>query len=155
MYILTKPDNIQSASPDVQLCSYFSIFIAIPPYETTLRNNNDVILWSRDQIFDKIFVRKKLSKFVPKGIVTKVDCWRVHIKPINLKETDLKGSKTCSLVKQTAVEYRVYCLGETNPISATDVEDIKQQFEREISKMSPNTRHSTWKVANVIPKRLL
>ena len=148
MYIMTKPDYIQSASEDIQLCSYFSLFIAIPSSHDSCSNT----LWSREEILDSDFVQETVNKFVPKGIGVKVDCWRIHI---SIDEVLITKKSHHSTVKQSAVEYRVRCFGEFIPIRSIDAEEIKRQIEGEVQIMSPSTRKGAWNVSNVIPRRFL
>ena len=144
MYIMTKPDYFQSASEDIQLCSYFSLFIAIP----SSHDNSTGTLWSSEEILNSDFVQETVNKFVPTGICVKVDCWRIHI------SID-KEKKSHSTVKRSAVEYRVRCSGEFIPIRSIDSEYIKAQIENEIQIMSPSTRKGAWNVSNVVPRRFL
>ncbi len=151
IYTIVKPDYIQCAAENLQLCSYFSIFIAIPSPKDSCGDFDEESSWSREQVFDVGFVQNMVHELVPRGIGTLVKANRVHFELSDIAR--LHGSQ--NLVKQTAVEFKVFCFGEKIPITVRVAETIKERIEVEVSKMSPKTRKGAWNVSHVIPRKLV
>ena len=142
MYIFTKPDGIMIAPDDIQLCSYFSLFIAIPD---TTRHQDNHRIWSREEILDRLFILKVVHEHIPDGINAQVFCWRIHF------AYDDENSRS----KILTAEYRVVLLGVNRAITEVTAAYSKQMVEEKVQKMTIGTKNGAWKVSNVIPRSLL
>ena len=163
MYIFTKSDDgvIVTVTVavthevhvprDIQMYSYFSLFIALP---TTLGDCNeqtdgeprsdDGQLWSTHEILDKDFVHNIVKANVPDGIRSEIKQWRI------LRE------KTCDKAGGWKVaEYQVVLFGERKPITLRDAEIHKAAIEDEVQLRTVGTRRGGWNVSNALPSSIL
>mmetsp|Transcript_17992 Transcript_17992/g.26958 ORF Transcript_17992/g.26958 Transcript_17992/m.26958 type:complete len:167 (-) Transcript_17992:651-1151(-) len=164
MCIFTKPDGVLSAPQEIQLCSYFSLFIALPTSKMSSiesnRSSNTSSYWSSEQILDATFIQDIVNNQVPKGISTKVKCWRMHFrhhsdKPsveesVNWIKNDLSHAKATLVA-----EYKIAVFGVKLPIISKNVEKYKKSIEDEVGRMTKGTRKGAWSVSNIIPSSLL
>lgn len=138
MYIFTKPDNIISASKEMQCCSFFSLFIAMPSVENSER------LWSRDEILDQSFVKSMINNHIPEGIDAEVIIWRMHL--------DVQKDRDSRI---SAVEYRVCFSWKKQAITISEASNYKHLIEQEVQQNTVGTRNGAWCVSKIIPSFLL
>ncbi len=172
MYIFTKPDGISSAPKDIQLCSYFSLFVALPsasppPPESSLAEDNCTanqsrsLYWSSEQILDADFIQGIVHSHLLEGIRAEVKCWRIHFRHNFDEEASVEENGKWMRNEQLrpmiplVAEYRIGVFGERSPITASQVENCKELVEAEVEKMTKGTRKSGWPVSNAIPSSLL
>jgi hypothetical protein len=152
MYIFTKPDGVATASKDIQLGSYFSLFIALPqPLEDDSVNemNGEDENWTKEQILNLDFVKNVINTQVPEGIHTQLNCWRLHFR------NDVTPERKDNCITITAIEYRVYLFGAKMSVTASNSTKYKERIEDEVQRMAPGTKTGAWSVSNVIPSKLL
>ena len=137
MYIFTKSDNITTACKDIQLCSYFTLFMSIPSTTTTK-------MWSKDQVLDSTFIQNIVHQHIPEGLDAQVDCWRVHFR---------LDSDNCIFL--LAIEYRVCLFGLGLPITTANAAHYKCLIENEIQRKTVGTKNGSWCPSNVIPRILV
>jgi len=150
MHLFTKCENLQFKAPeDIQMYSYFSLFIALP----TPANNNGTPtrqsdqLWSNGQILDEKFVFEMLKDKIPDGI-------RIEIKPFRILRQQNPDDEH-SAGEWKVVEYQVVIFGESIPITSKDAESYKKAVEDEIQMQTRGTKRGGWNAAHIVPSSLL
>ena len=144
MYIFTKPDDVMATTRDIQLCSYFSVFVSLLLSDLDIVKSYSHTLWSRDEIMDSNYIHSIILSKIPNSIECQVDLWRMHFN----REEDQQ-------VRILASEYRVCLFGVKGPISAAAASKIKAFIEHEIQTKTSGTKNSAWYPSHAIPRHLL
>lgn len=145
MFIFTKPDNLITASEDVQLCSYFSLFVSLPSSKNVFGGVN-IDGWSKEEIIDSTFMQDSMKSLINHlGLDVKVDLWRMHF------DTNSAGGNNQYL----SAEYKVCLLGEYMPITFNNATLCKSLIEKEVLDKTTDTRLGTWSVSKVMPYSLV
>ena len=149
MYIFTKPDGRQSAPRNIQLCSYFSLFISLPSLKDyVVEEKGGNIFWSKEDILNQDFIQQVVNTHIPEGIDTEVKCWRMHFRKENTTDND-------DIMAFLVAEYRIGLFGERIPITANDATNYKRLIEDEVQRMASETRKGAWDVSNVVSRTLI
>ena len=136
MYIFSDPDGSIIAAKDIQMCSYFSFFAALPSTSSLL----DVDMWSEEEILDNNFIQTLAQSLVPDGI-------RVKTYFRNLRTNEIGGVSTA--------EYQVVLFGERLPITTKDAQIYHDLIHDEVQRRTVGTRKSLWPPSNPVPSSLV
>jgi hypothetical protein len=157
MHIFTKINKDgggwMEAPKDIQLYSYFTLFISLPIAADEKKDESerhcmaDGDIWSNHDILDTDFVLDVIRRNVPAGIRAEIKQWRI------LREKT--STSDVKLGKWKVVEYQVVLFGETVPLTFESVERHKKMIEDEVQQKALGTRRGAWKASHVLPVSIL
>ncbi len=164
MYILQKCEdwdetrtfsteaNVDVKVPhDIQMFSYFTIFIGLPwPFHHSEDMNESLLqgadedaasnnLWTMKQALDENFIRNIITSHLPRGIRAKSKLWRIH-------RSDHGPWRVA--------EYRVVLFGEQRPITNDISQRCKLAIEDFIQANTIETKRGGWPASSVLPSSI-
>ncbi len=132
MYIFTNADGVTKAPCDLQLYSYFNVFIRLS--KTNEYN-------SQDELHDTGNVIKAIRELVPDGVNTDIQFTQL------VDGSSLHNPQEC----YEFAEYRVVLFGESQPMRQSFAQEIMNHVEEEIYRLTGWKRTGIWKASHPCP----
>ena len=151
IYIFTTPNGVISAPKDLQLYSYFSLYIAYSEATNTSHHDN-ATTWTRHQVLDETFVLTFVQSIVRNGIRVEGKLKRV-IQGEILKRQNHESSQNLSNI--SFAEYQILLFGEKYPMTQAYADSFLRIFEHKIKKLTITQWLGTRRASQLYPGYLL